>query len=161
MDGGGGGMMGGDSQAAGVFAPPPGKQGWRMNECVHYREIKTTACLSLSISAFTLSSFLLLRSSLWPQVVLQSQTLFFLVLFLALPHCRSATQHQPTLQHYLCCYGNCNTCFFPRRNDTTKRNQLGTFNVYDRLRHSTHWFVFSFLTENMKRAHLWWWQVNV
>lgn len=40
-----------------------GKQGWRMNECVHYREIKTTACLSLSISAFTLSSFLLLRRS--------------------------------------------------------------------------------------------------
>lgn len=40
-----------------------GKQSWRMNECVHYREIKTTGCLSLSISAFTLSSFLLLRSS--------------------------------------------------------------------------------------------------
>lgn len=87
---------------------------------------------------------------LWPQVVLQSQTVFPL-----LPRCRSATQHQPTLQHHLCCYGNCNTLFFPRRNDTTKTNQLETFDVYDRLCHSTHWFVFSFLTGNMKRAHWW------
>lgn len=51
-----------------------GKQGWRMNEWmnVHCRGIKTTGCLS------SVHTFFFCVVPLWPQVVLQSQTLFFL-----------------------------------------------------------------------------------
>lgn len=52
--------------------------------------------------------------------------------FLALPYCYPATQCQPALHRYLCCYGNWNIQyrFFPFSKDTMK-----TSHVYDQLNH--------------------------